>query len=726
MKKIILLYFFLITQLLFAQQSYNTNIIANLTGGPCNGGLFEHSNRLHLGADKTLIILDTSNPGSPVEINRYYVGLAIYQIFANDDLCILSTRTASGFWWIYILDISNEENIIKLCEFTLNYKIPIKNILIKENLLIIPTRTQILFYDIINPSSPQLLNAINFEESNSHFDIVNDYAIINHFNYPYDSTKIFIYDISDIYAPQLVSTFPESGFDRRYSFVIRDSILLSFGQDLGIVDISDPYSPYEVSAINLPSYCYSGVGSRDTILFLNTAEGDLYSINFRNINIPLLIDTTNISELSSIYIADNFLYVAKNQLDIYDTSDPINLTLSNIFEYYFYLDGIHYSDNNLFTINLPNQIRSIDISDPLNPYYRTSLQLNFNVLEYPKFTGNSNYLFLGEITDEIHIFDISDKDTIVEISEISIPTDYYVRTIYSNDSLLIVSYGVPSLTEVYDITDPFNPHFLSSFGRKYEALAMDSAFFFGATTGSVFDIYDLTDPSNPIFVQNVWLYTDEVIRTLDVNQKVISISTGYIEYKLILYEIDDYYNPPLRRGTFNTNGDFSLLIQRVDDFIFLHHGTSYLSKINISDLSYPNEVAMFNENFNMRNFWIENDIAYAVSIRGLFVIDFDDPSHVGSESVSSSELFFLMQNYPNPFNPTTTISYQIPEKGFVTLKVYDVLGNEVATLVNEESATGGAGSYEVEFNATGLPSGIYFYQLRTGEFIETKKMILLK
>jgi len=101
-----------------------------------------------------------------------------------------------------------------------------------------------------------------------------------------------------------------------------------------------------------------------------------------------------------------------------------------------------------------------------------------------------------------------------------------------------------------------------------------------------------------------------------------------------------------------------------------------------------------------------------------------------STSVISTESlikkFALNQNYPNPFNPVTTITYQIPERGIVTLKVYDVLGNEVTTLVNEESTTGGAGIYDVEFNATGLPTGIYFYQLRAGEFIETKKMILLK
>jgi hypothetical protein len=89
--------------------------------------------------------------------------------------------------------------------------------------------------------------------------------------------------------------------------------------------------------------------------------------------------------------------------------------------------------------------------------------------------------------------------------------------------------------------------------------------------------------------------------------------------------------------------------------------------------------------------------------------------------------YVLCQNYPNPFNPGTSIQYTIGSKQFVSLKVYDVLGNEVATLIDEEKP---AGNYEVNFSATGgasqLSSGIYFYQLRAGSFLETKKMILLK
>jgi hypothetical protein len=83
----------------------------------------------------------------------------------------------------------------------------------------------------------------------------------------------------------------------------------------------------------------------------------------------------------------------------------------------------------------------------------------------------------------------------------------------------------------------------------------------------------------------------------------------------------------------------------------------------------------------------------------------------------------LSQNYPNPFNPTTQISYSLAQDAFVTLKVYDMLGTEVASLINDRKKPG---NYSVTFNASNLPSGIYVYKLTSGNFTESKKLILLK
>ncbi|MBI2427923.1 MAG: T9SS type A sorting domain-containing protein [Ignavibacteriales bacterium] len=96
---------------------------------------------------------------------------------------------------------------------------------------------------------------------------------------------------------------------------------------------------------------------------------------------------------------------------------------------------------------------------------------------------------------------------------------------------------------------------------------------------------------------------------------------------------------------------------------------------------------------------------------------------IQSRSEKTPSRFELDQNYPNPFNPTTTITFSLPTRSFVSLKIFDALGREVSNLVFEELS---AGAYSQQWNAAGFPSGVYFYRLQAGDFVETKKLILLK
>jgi hypothetical protein len=99
------------------------------------------------------------------------------------------------------------------------------------------------------------------------------------------------------------------------------------------------------------------------------------------------------------------------------------------------------------------------------------------------------------------------------------------------------------------------------------------------------------------------------------------------------------------------------------------------------------------------------------------------PTDVKGSPNATPTSYALDQNYPNPFNPSTMIQFEIPEARFVTLKVYNLLGQEVATLINNQL---GAGRYRAEFDGRNLPSGRYLYRLQAGTYTETKKMVLVK
>jgi hypothetical protein len=121
---------------------------------------------------------------------------------------------------------------------------------------------------------------------------------------------------------------------------------------------------------------------------------------------------------------------------------------------------------------------------------------------------------------------------------------------------------------------------------------------------------------------------------------------------------------------------------------------------------------------------VHNDYLYAAPYgAGVWKYSVSNLVSVKNNEQNLPKSFLLNQNYPNPFNPTSIIRFQIKDSRLVILKVYDIIGKEVETLVNEKKSPG---TYEVTFDGSRLSSGIYFYTLTAGDFKETKKLVLLK
>ena len=189
--------------------------------------------------------------------------------------------------------------------------------------------------------------------------------------------------------------------------------------------------------------------------------------------------------------------------------------------------------------------------------------------------------------------------------------------------------------------------------------------------------------------------------------------------------------------TFRSN-DFSLSLNGAAKRININHSTMNITVIGNFDVVEKT----INPNFQNAGTWYDYFSGDSISIKdteGLINLQ-PGEFHIyttkklpapGIEILSNVEDnksmgikdFELEQNYPNPFNPDTKISWQVPSASWQTLKIYDILGNEIATPINKYNP---AGKYDIEFNAADLPSGVYFYQLRAGSFTDTKKMILLR
>ena len=200
------------------------------------------------------------------------------------------------------------------------------------------------------------------------------------------------------------------------------------------------------------------------------------------------------------------------------------------------------------------------------------------------------------------------------------------------------------------------------------------------------------------------------------------------------------YTCPLNNPVDNGEGFIVVSDQRQDksDFEFFDRVTwKHLGTLNITGVSNTDGIASYPyplPDYPLGVFAAQNNDATVVLVGWDKIFDeINKVTNVKSEG-DHPENFELFQNYPNPFNPSTKIKYSIPDVGtsflsassgmkFVQLKIYDTLGNEIATLVNERKP---AGTYEVEFSAKNLPSGIYYCTIRAGEFTQTKKMVLLR
>lgn len=149
----------------------------------------------------------------------------------------------------------------------------------------------------------------------------------------------------------------------------------------------------------------------------------------------------------------------------------------------------------------------------------------------------------------------------------------------------------------------------------------------------------------------------------------------------------------------------------------------YQSTDNGATWTYIGDMAAIDNQASIRGIFAASDgHLFAATSNGLFRSVGKTTGIVRTDRTIPSE-FLLKQNYPNPFNPSTTISYQLPVNSHVTLTVYDAIGREIASLVNERQS---AGNYEVPFDGSNLSSGVYFYKLQAGGFVQTMKMILTK
>ena len=292
---------------------------------------------------------------------------------------------------------------------------------------------------------------------------------------------------------------------------------------------------------------------------------------------------------------------------------------------------------------------------------------------------------------------------------------------------------------VVNLADPENPEdviTVSVPSSVNDVYARNDTVYVGEYFSGSFSIFDLSDKENPQLlarvdvpnpglVHNIWPTDDgtHIMTTEETAGKTVK-----------MWNIEDMENIELVGEYLGVNS-LAHNTHIMGDFAYISHFTAGVTVVDISDPTNLIEVAQYdtyplNDNPNYRGCWgaypfTQNGMVFASDMEGyLTVLQFTETntSVFEGEPEQIPNKVVLHQNYPNPFNPTTTIEFSIPQTEFVTVKVYNIVGHEITTLINDELSIG---NHSIKWDGSLQPSGVYFVQIESSGFVQTRKMVLL-
>jgi hypothetical protein len=284
---------------------------------------------------------------------------------------------------------------------------------------------------------------------------------------------------------------------------------------------------------------------------------------------------------------------------------------------------------------------------------------------------------------------------------------------------------------ILDISDPTNPFVTGACDVKGSRVFVDGNYAYVASRQGMF-IIDVSNPEAPFEVGH---YPTQGSPTAPTYEIFVVEDLAYIADGTGGFRIVDVSDPanPVERSSLATRGP-ARSIYVAGNFAYL--GTTFIygsipgvDVIDISDTYNPMMVGYYDLYNVVYDVYVESDLVYVANGPcGLYILQYTGGVGIEGDNLFVPTAYSLSQNHPNPFNPTTTISYQLKEPGKVVLNIYNVRGQLVKKLVNDEHVSG---KHSVIWNGkdeNGKPvsSGIYLYQLQSESFSETRKMILLK
>jgi hypothetical protein len=702
--------------------------------GPCYAVETKDHNAF-IGNGPTFQVLDIANPSSPQIIGEYYVGASsIFDIRVRDSLAFV---IADG---LLILDISNLSRPQKIGFVSISGWTN-RVVVVDSFAYVITYAGGMCVVDISNPSQPRLRGALvtGFERS---FCLAarGRYVYVGSFEYPFFA----IINAND--PDHLTGNIIDIGGWALSAFT-KDTLLYVGlrSQVLKVFSVANPSLPIQLGETNIDTANYYGIQSitvRGNYAYVATRLPSVYSVDISNPYAPHLSDSIHyrfpsLSEFNGLSVATlGATVLASYQSGVWlvNATQPSSLSEQAFFPTGGFATKVAMRDSLAFVASADAGLWVLDISNPNEPRSLSNLRVGGELVDVMVsdnlvFAVNQNQVTTVGLDNQsrgLWIFNVFDPGHPRVLSHyigatIFSPNNSYVGALAkSGDLVFMTQPGSDSTFEIINATNPNNPQRLGVFRSTYLPydVAIKDSIAYLATQASGLRIIDCHTPSSPMEIAS--------FTTSSLWGIAIGSSFAYAD-RIDTFFVVDISNPriPSVVGKFGRNyGSFSTInLFACGNFVYWAEG--YLGVVDVSNPSNPREVARISSpDWGSGVAAQGNLILFAETSYGVSILRNNLVTSVGEEGGNALPVRGeLYQNYPNPFNPTTTISYALSVDAQTTLKVYDILGREVTTIVDHFTR---AGVYQVKLDATSFSSGVYFYRLIAGSFVATKKLLLTR
>ena len=396
--------------------------------------------------------------------------------------------------------------------------------------------------------------------------------------------------------------------------------------------------------------------------------------------------------------------------------------------------GVDYKDDFVYVADWSNDLTIVDAADPYNP----------SIIGNVGFDGSGRKVrIFGDyayVTGSygIHIVDISNPFEASVAGEFirSSPGGVYPHGVDVKDGKCYISFNAMGLY-IVDVSNPENPVELGHFDAldwARDVVVVDSlAYLLNLNNGGSFSdalqylqVLNISDPNNIYEVGN-WTGSNDYAWS---NSLIVREDHAYVlgDNGLFVLDITDPTSPQTV-GVWNPGG-WNFRMSEDGDLLYIAKEGGGMKVVDVSNPTNPTLISTFSTIDYCADVAPRDSLVYIADGDGGLLIAQHTfaPVSIDNENGTIPQSFHLDQNYPNPFNPITTLRYDLPENSLVSITIYDIMGREVRTLVNQ---TQDAGFKSVIWNATndyGKPvsAGVYLYQIQAGDFVQTNKMVLLK